>query len=63
MHPDSSDTCGKVMASRQTAEGAIRERARRMHEQACALEKLADQAAHMRGDAEEALWNLVCQSR
>lgn len=49
-------------AGRQSAAAAIRERARNMHAKACALEKLADQAQHMPVDAEEALWNLICQS-
>jgi hypothetical protein len=65
MHPDSKaqDTCQTASVGRQSAAGALREKARRMHKQACALENLADSAAHIHGAAEEALWNLVTQSR
>ena len=64
MHHDSVDS-GPVncCATRESVETVLRQKARRLHDQASNLEKLADQAAHMHGGAEEALWSLVVQLR
>lgn len=48
---------------RMNVETELRFRARRLHEQAVRLEALADRAAHMDSQAEQALYDLLNLSR
>lgn len=54
-----SPDCGM----RQSAKNQLLQAARALRNKAHALEQLADQVEHVRGEAEMALWQLVVEAR
>lgn len=58
-----TEKCMAEGPSRMSVETELRFRARRLHEQAVRLEALADRAAHMDSQAEQALYDLLNLSR